>query len=657
MSAQPLPALTSGRGAFVRPGRLLGKGGQGAVYEVDGRADVVAKLYWPDALAKDRLLSDRLAVMVQHPPEGWRSSQTGHIRLAWPTDTLWNGSGDFAGFLMPHVEEHETAKLMSVADPHDRSTAAGASRWLRDLTWMHCLMTAANLARAVNVLHKSGVVFGDFNDDNVIVARDSRTTLVDCDSMQIKDPDRDRVFHCRVFREDFTAPELDGADLDEALRHSYGDCFNLAVHLHLLLLQGEHPFRGRWLGPEDPWPSEVTNARRGLWIFAGSGEIEPRRKAAGLIGILPDYVIDLFHEAFVTGASRPRLRPTAEQWRDALDRLSHETKQCARVLRHFYPSFHSSCPWCERARSLQQPPPPAPPQGVPARGVAVPLTAPATWEPAGAVSRLAPASHPPVTPEPLRLMPKPPRQTPVRQPAPPVLPRRGLLRRHPLLASVCVLALVLAVPAATGVLNGTRPGALEAQTAAAAARHLVALPTQGERDWISAHHGHLWSWDEADRTFVPAVTSAAGAVFAQSSWLARYAHRSHASRVRSSSRGTLASEGGHGSTRSHSPAPNRSPSSTPSSSASRLGSHATSGSPSGSHSPSSTGPSPHAAAPSPSPSPSHRATPSPAHPRSASPSHGLEGSSEAPSAGSGSAPSGGLSGQSEGGQGLSGSSG
>ena len=57
-------------------------------------------------------------------------------------------------------------------------------------------------------------------------------------------------------------------------RTSSSDIFPLAVQLHLLLLPGGHPFRGRWSGRGDR-PAEHLLAQDGLWAYAGDRRLDP----------------------------------------------------------------------------------------------------------------------------------------------------------------------------------------------------------------------------------------------------------------------------------------------------------------------------------------------------------------------------------------------
>lgn len=343
-------ALVTSSRRQVNLGGPLAEGGQGIIFEVRGDARVVCKRYKESELAEDASLPERLQAMLRlQPAAEWSDPDRSEVMLAWPIDTVYE-DGRFVGFLMPRIDWGRSARLLRVWDPSDREEAEAPNEWLRDLQWCDLVTTGANLASGLEALHAAGVVIGDFNDANIAVTPEGRVTFFDCDSMQLFDEAGGRQFLCRVTRPEFTAPELLGQNLRATWRPRSSDLFALAVHLHQLLLQGEHPFRGQWNGAGDP-PREQVLARQGLWIHAGFPELSPRPSAVGL-ELLPHEFGTLFYRAFVEGAEDPERRPSATEWADALDALRSDLVQCRAVDHHWYASSYSQCPWCWQARRM-----------------------------------------------------------------------------------------------------------------------------------------------------------------------------------------------------------------------------------------------------------------------------------------------------------------
>src|SRR6516225_8812396 len=264
---------------------------------------------------------------------------------------------------MPAVDTRQTVELHRITNPTDRRTATGAAAWTKGFDWRYLVRTAANLAHTTHVLHAAGVVIGDFNESNIRAWREARVTLLDCDSMQIRDPVSGEWFFCRVGRPEFTPPELVRADWASTVRHPSSDLFALAIHLYQLLLEGEHPFRGVWRGDGEKPPVSVL-AGRGIWAHQNGGPLVPR-PAAISAGLLPPAIVAMFRQAFEDGAVDPGARPTAARWHAALDGLAGQLRQCAADGAHFYPRSHDACPWCRytpppaRRPPAAQPPRPA----------------------------------------------------------------------------------------------------------------------------------------------------------------------------------------------------------------------------------------------------------------------------------------------------------
>lgn len=339
--------LVTGRGVPFHAGAWLAQGGQGVIFEVLGRPDLVFKRYKPAELIQDVTLRDRLEVMCKLQPAAWRHGRSQHVMLAWPTESVFDETG-FVGYLMPRIDAERSARLLRVWDPSDREVAEPPTEWLREFDWRFLVATGSNLALGLEALHASDVVIGDFNDANVAVTPGAGVTFFDCDSMQLSDAETRRQFLCRVTRPEFTAPELMGVDFQTTPRTQWTDLFALAVHLYQLLLQGEHPFRGQWHGEGDP-PREQMLARGGLWTYAGRPELTPRPTAIG-IEVLPREIAELFRRAFVDGARDPSSRPSAMEWRNALEQLGSALICCNSAAQHWFPSSFRQCPWCRDDR-------------------------------------------------------------------------------------------------------------------------------------------------------------------------------------------------------------------------------------------------------------------------------------------------------------------
>lgn len=325
-------------GADVVLGAVLARAGEGTIYEVAERSDVVAKIFHPDLknLAAKQL---KVAAMAASPPAGWVQSD-GLVVLAWPLQ-LAHGADGAVGFVMRRIDTTNAVEIHSVSNPSNRKNPLpSAPQWPTHVTWRHLVNIAANLCMAVDTVHRVNAVVGDFQERNILVHDTTRVTLVDCDSMQFTTADGQQ-FLCAVGRPEFTAPELSRGDLSTTARVTSSDYFALAVHIHLLLMGGNHPFlRGEWTGRGDQ-PDVVALAQSGQWA-GGPGSALHTHPLAPPPAFLPDRIQQLFRRAFTDGARNPDVRPSAGEWFRALNAIDIVT--CPRD--HQIPSETSDCPWC-----------------------------------------------------------------------------------------------------------------------------------------------------------------------------------------------------------------------------------------------------------------------------------------------------------------------
>jgi DNA-binding helix-hairpin-helix protein with protein kinase domain len=313
----------------IRLGQELGRGGEGAVFAVEGQGDRVAKIY---SATPDSRKIQKLTAMSE-------SATPALLRIAsWPLDLLTDGKGSIRGFIMP--------RLLARRDIHELYSPKSRSEAFPEADFRFLVHVGANIARAFGVIHQQGHVIGDVNHGNLLVGPDGTVMLIDCDSFQIRNGAQ--VFTCDVGVPLFTPPELQGKAFRGLVRSANHDRFGLAVLLFHLLYMGRHPFAGRYSGPgEMPIEKAIAEHR-----FAYG----PDRAASGMErppGTLPletmgASIAQLFVRAFgVPG--RPGStgeRPDAKAWIDAMEGLRKSLRACPAASWHHYPGELQACPWC-----------------------------------------------------------------------------------------------------------------------------------------------------------------------------------------------------------------------------------------------------------------------------------------------------------------------
>lgn len=321
-----------GKSGPVRLGKQLGKGGEGTVFEVEGRPDSAAKIYL-SAVSSDR--ADKLLAMA-----AVRTAALDQL-TAWPTDVLRQSDGKVCGFVM--------ANLRASKDIHKLYSPKSRLADFPQADWRLVVRAALNTARAFSVLHQAGHLVGDVNHGGVRVSPDATVKLIDTDSFQISH--QGRTFLCEVGVQDFTPPELHGKAFKQVTRTANHDNFGLAVLIFQMLMNGRHPFAGRYSGPGDmPIEKAIPEYRYAYGRDTARSRMSPPPLSASPAAASP-WVSELWERAFGTEGAKPGGRPKAEDWVQALTKLEQHFKRCSSRPSHFYFNGLAECPWCPIERA------------------------------------------------------------------------------------------------------------------------------------------------------------------------------------------------------------------------------------------------------------------------------------------------------------------
>lgn len=316
------------KGKPVALGEELGHGGEGRVCAVEGRDGLVAKIY---DKSPNNLQRHKLAAMA-------KLADTQLTRIAaWPVETLHTTPDRrIVGFLMPRIEGYHA--LHQLYGPSERQRIFPGS------TWATLVATAANLARAFQVVHDHKHLIGDVNERNVLVNADSDVRLIDADSFQVKADGE--VFLCDVGVDLFTPPELQGKDVRGIQRTQNHDLFGLSVLIFQILFMGRHPYVGRYHGEDEMTPQRaIAESRFAFSRTSGLLGMSPPPFALSLEDLPPDVAM-LFERSFIPKTTAGAFRPLASQWVERLDRLSRELATCSFDGEHRYWAGLAQCPWC-----------------------------------------------------------------------------------------------------------------------------------------------------------------------------------------------------------------------------------------------------------------------------------------------------------------------
>ncbi|MFT4040994.1 MAG: hypothetical protein QM692_22620, partial [Thermomicrobiales bacterium] len=297
--------LRSASGKRYTLGKVLGSGGEAEVLAIAGDKSLVAKLYRVPPGAAQRA---KLEWMIAHPP----AVPLGRgIGIAWPQDLLLDDSGGLIGMLLPRVRDG--LPLITAFNPKRRAEE------LPKFDRYHLLLVAQRLAEVVEAMHRAGYVIGDLNESNVLISPAGEVTLIDADSFQVRALRDAKVttYRSPVGKPEYTPPEIQGMSFKDVDRKYEHDRFALAVLLFQLLMEGRHPYAGRWLGSGEP-PTLERSIQQGLYSYSrASTVVQPPPHAPALDWLEPG-LAPLFERSFGMTATSFLNRPSAEEWAQAL---------------------------------------------------------------------------------------------------------------------------------------------------------------------------------------------------------------------------------------------------------------------------------------------------------------------------------------------------
>lgn len=326
--------LGRGKDRHLLPlGKLLGEGATGRFHAIPALPGAAAKLYHD---AEEAALHEaRIEALIAAPPalpaaehEGMRYPQ-----IAWPQAKLFDRSGRFIGYLKPEIDFDITTNLADLLDDQARRRA-----WVSSY-YGYRVLVARNLASVIAELHRAGHHMIDLRPEKLRFYRATWWIAVAHADGFSTAHKRERT-PADQLSEDYVAPESWARPI--AQLGAEQDLFALAIILFQLLNNGIHPFAS---GPtrKRGQPTDIqTRILDGLYGYA----LHPRRgaepAAASLHTMFRRDTREMFDAAFVPG----RQRPTAEAWRDHLDRLVEQMIPCdARPDEHV--QFGQGCALCE----------------------------------------------------------------------------------------------------------------------------------------------------------------------------------------------------------------------------------------------------------------------------------------------------------------------
>ena len=313
-------------------------GGEGVIYQPVHARNLCAKLYHPHHRTKEN--SNKLGFMTKEPI----NITDPDIIVSWPITRLYEDRDHktFLGFLMDKVDMTRFHEFHLLFDKKDRVIKFGYH-----FNWKMILASALKISVLVSIIHKNGHRIGDLNDRNILISREAKIALIDCDSIQVTDASEHNTYQTKVGTPEYLPPELARKGvLNTPVDRLYSDRFALAILIFRLLMDGVHPFQSKGFRVRNA-NNTADKIQLGYFPYTGNVEGVIPPLFAPPYSRLPVGVQALFHRCFVSGHKDPRRRPAAEEWVNLLENELNNLRVCKKNSAHLFSNEFPICPWCE----------------------------------------------------------------------------------------------------------------------------------------------------------------------------------------------------------------------------------------------------------------------------------------------------------------------
>ena len=323
-----LDAVTSINGNRYRLGRELGRGGQGAVFAVEG--DRVAVKLFRNRSAKAReSLRDQLAMVGRLPLE--------NLAIARPIEQL---RSPHVGYVMELFTG--MTSIQSLLRP-PKGTKSVAEWYFQGGGLRRRLRLLARTAEVLSELHGRGLVYVDPSPNNVFVSEQSNACevrLIDTDNLHPA-----TAVGRSLYTPGYGAPEIvRQTGVPSSLSDSHA--FAVIAFETLVLV---HPLLGDLVREGEPEMEEQAFAGCLPWIDAADDD--SNRSSDGIprdIVLSPRLQAD-FSRTFGLGLSDPNKRPGLAQWAEHLHQAADRTVTCPACSGSYFYN-RDACPWCDASR-------------------------------------------------------------------------------------------------------------------------------------------------------------------------------------------------------------------------------------------------------------------------------------------------------------------
>jgi DNA-binding helix-hairpin-helix protein with protein kinase domain len=318
MITKPLKVKIPAFGIEAELEKEAGRGKQAVVYSLKGEPTILVKLL----TSRTKDIEDRITAELKLIST-LDFQSLDNYQFAWPLAKVYDQEDCFVGFAMENFKKGNRPL---------RSLFSSTPTKPRDYSLF--LEVSRNLAAAVSALHKRHIKVGDLQLDNVLVSKTGAISILDTDSFNF-------AFEGETYRSplaclQFVPPELLGVRLASVDRLVHHDSYSLAVILFMLMLSGNHPYQGKYIGKKGtPLTLLQKVAKNYTPYFRDNLRDFQVRESSPPLDLIPPELRDLFHRCFIVGHKRPKRRPKAAEWQKAITIVLRNEKQLKKSNRIF----------------------------------------------------------------------------------------------------------------------------------------------------------------------------------------------------------------------------------------------------------------------------------------------------------------------------------
>ena len=320
----------------------IGGGGEGSVFSVVGRKDILVKLINTAKKTEQEIsiIKKRIDKLIEiRKASRERAQKTDLVPLnSFMTIPQFSLEND-VGYVMKKIDNSEPLMnfLIIPKDPVEQE------EWQRKYDLNRKYKVIAYLFERLEKIHIEGLVFSDLSPNNILVKKtlDNSITFIDTDNLRT----RDNPFTNVLGTPGFIAPEIFKTEQpnlhiteDECKKLNSihmiteaSDIYSAAV-IAFELLTLNHPYKGiKAVGPNTT-PEDELAAERGEFDYILKPGTDNYCEGNVFIekfkNVTTPEIRDLFARTFIDGKNSPLRRPTAHEFRDAFQRARRLIIKC-----------------------------------------------------------------------------------------------------------------------------------------------------------------------------------------------------------------------------------------------------------------------------------------------------------------------------------------